>query len=512
MKRLFAILLGVVWTAAAYAAGPPMPSAPPINLYQPNITGSATVRQVTSRTAIPMIISGSNTQISARSWQVAYVPVSALQVCIANYYTGSSVSGVETTSGGTATVHIVVAYAGSYVDLTWGGLTSGTVSALTNGCTDLTALGFTIQPFSRFSINAYITWSGGGKAVYSSWSNACDRANGDDFAIGTALTDHTKDTASLGANPANCWHPAAVMALSNRSVWWLEGDSIVAGVNDMGADPSGGRGLLGRAAAALGPTLNYGIPGDRAQWYAANGTLRTQLAALAGATSALLELGVNDFYSGARTADNVLTDRSTIRANNAAAIPGLKTFDTTVTPETTSTDGWNTTANQTPVSATGNNTRAAFNDFLRGLGSFIFNGTCTTTASSASVTGCTGLSVTTVANGMNATSANWSGSLSISAVNQYAGTLTLSGNATTGSAVGINFSWPTFTNSFPTTSAGLADIARLIECSPNQAAIQVANGGVWCPGFVGQTDGIHPSHFADITIQQLLTNQLAVLR
>jgi hypothetical protein len=475
----------------------------------------ATPRQVTNRTGMANTLSGSNTQINGRSWQMSYVPVSALKVCVPNYFINSTVSGVETTPGGNITAaHIVVEYPrGTFKDLLWNGATTGTVTALTNGCTDLTSLGFTIPPFAKFRVNYFLDWSGGaGKAVYSSWSNACDRGNGDEFAIGNGMTDNSANDTVLGTSPANCWFPGAVIGLSDRSVWWLMGDSIVAGVNDMMGDPSGGRGLLGRAVGYLGPQLNFGVPGDRAQWVAANATLRNQLAATAGATSGLLELGVNDFFAGSRTADNVITDRATIRTNAAAAIPGIKVYDTTVTPETNSGNGWNDTAGQTTVNVAANNYRAQFNDFMRGLVGYGQPTTCTLNATT-SVTGCTGLTVTTGTTGMYAVSAgNIPANNVITAINQYAGTMTLTSAASTSGSFAVTLQWPTMTNTFPTSSAGLIDIARLVECAPSQASVLVPNGGVWCPGYVGQTDGIHPTSFTHIQVEQLLMNQLAVLR
>jgi hypothetical protein len=474
-------------------------------------------RQVTNRTGIANTLSGSNTQINGRSWQMAYVPVSALKVCVPNYYVNSTVSGVETTPGGNiTTAHIVVEYPrGTFVDLTWNGATNGVVTALTNGCTDLTSLGFTIPAYAKFRINYFLDWSGGaGKAVYSSWSNACDRGNGDEFAIGTAVGDNSKNDTVLGTSPANCWFPGAVIAYSDRAVWWLIPDSIGAGVNDMMSDPSGGRGILGRAAAYLSPQLNFGVPGDRAQWYAtgSNAALRNQLAATAGATSALLELGVNDFYAGSRTADNVITDRAAVRTLATTAIPGIKVYDTTITPETTSTDGWNTTVNQTPVNVAANNYRMQFNDFMRGLVGYGQPTTCTLNATTA-VAACSALTVTTGATGMYAVSAgNIPANDVITAINQYAGTMTLTSAASGTGSFAVTLQWPTMTNTFPTSSAGLIDIARLVECSPNQASVLVPNGGVWCPGYVGQTDGIHPTSFTHIQVEQLLMNQLGVLR
>lgn len=501
-------------TAVGTTAGTPTCA----QLSQPNISGSNTVRQVSNRTMFPSIISGSNTRASARTWEMNYVPVSSLQVCIANAYV-TSTNGVETTSGGPVTAHIVVEYPhGTFKELTWSGNSTGIVPALSSGCTDLTKLNFTIPAFAKYRINAFLDWSAGsGKVVYGSWSNICDRANGDEFTVGTSLTDNTMNDTVLGNNvstaAAICWQPAVVAAPSNRNVWWIIGDSIAAGVNDMLGDPSGGRGILGRALATLGPQLNYGVPGDRAQWYAvsANSSIRTSLAIAAGANSAILQLGVNDFYANGRTVDNVLTDRATIRTNITALAP-INVYDTTVTPETTSTDGWVTTANQTPSNVTSNQSRTAFNDFMRVGGTPTYSQTCTLNTST-SVTACSGLTTTTVGNGMVVNGTNIPSNDAISAVNQYAGTFTLASSATGSGATTVTFTWPTFTTTWPLANwSGLIDIARLVECATNQPTVLVANGGVWCPGYVGQTDGVHPTSFAHVQIQQLLTNQISVLQ
>lgn len=45
---------------------------------------------------------------------------------------------------------------------------------------------------------------------------------------------------------------------------------------------------------------------------------------------------------------------------------GQRVIQTTITPNTTSTDGWATTGNQTPVNATVESHRVQLNDWLRG--------------------------------------------------------------------------------------------------------------------------------------------------
>jgi len=176
-----------------------------------------------------------------------------------------------------------------------------------------------------------------------------------------SLTDNTMNATVLGGGPAVAWMPLYVLASSNRRVVALIGDSIAAGVNDSTLDPSGGRGLLGRAMAQSGPHLNYGVPGDRAQWYVGNSVLRRAAIAAAGATHGFLQLGVNDYGAGARTSAQMLADRSTIRG----LLPSLQIFDTTLTPACNSTDGFRTATKQTPSGSSSNGNRVTFNNTLR---------------------------------------------------------------------------------------------------------------------------------------------------
>ncbi len=480
-----------------------------------NHVGPATVRQITSRVALPGVISGSNTQDGWRAWQMAYDPVSALEVCFYNGYIPSG--GVETGSGGTATYRVYVEYPhGTWTTLTWGGAGSGTVANNSTGCTDLTSLGFTIPPYTRFRITGDVSIPSG-HVVSSGWSNVCDRANGDEFLLGASGYGHGQDDTVLGAstpnNAAQCYYPALVMGYTDKSVWGLVGDSIANGVNDMASDPSGARGLYGRAMAVLGPHINYGVSGDQSGLYSvsANSTNRTALLAQGGATSILLQLGVNDIFTASKTADQLVTTNNTIVSNLQAAIPNIHVYWVTITPSTTSTDGFATTANQTTSSVNSNNRRTQYNDFLRGYAAAGWTSTCTLNSTTA-VTGCTSLPVTTVAPGMNVTGTGIAASTTISAVNLTAGTITLSQNATLSQSSTLTLLWPSMTSTFPTSAAGIVDVARLLEGASYQSAGPVNNGGVWLAGYAGQTDGLHCNLSCDYLAQPPMTNMLSVLR
>jgi len=133
---------------------------------RPGVSSIApTVRHVTNRVGIANQISGSNTQIQARCWQISYEPISAIKVGFANWYVSSVTSGVETGCGSDCTVFMSLEYPrGTFTRLTWaGGATSGTVTNGTTGETDLVALGFTIPAFAWFRIAAFATWTGAGR-------------------------------------------------------------------------------------------------------------------------------------------------------------------------------------------------------------------------------------------------------------------------------------------------------------------------------------------------------------
>lgn len=318
-------------------------------------------RQVTNRTFVPSSISGGNTHNAFRIWQMAYTPITKITIAMPNWYVGSATSGVETGGGSSMTCLLSVEYpAGTFTRITWGdgGQTSGVIADGDTGYAAMT-LPFTIPAFARFRICGDCTWTGAGRAVSVSWSNACDRGNGDEYMVG-AGADQTLNSTVLGSGLPNMFGPIAVIASSDRGAWAVIGDSIYAGVNDTVFDPSGGRGIVGRPLAKNGPHLNMGVPGDRATWYAANSTKRRAVMTAAGVTSCILGLGVNDI-GNARTAANILADRATIRA----FFSGLPVFDTTITMNTASGDVWKTASGQTIGNAGQNTERVSFNTTLR---------------------------------------------------------------------------------------------------------------------------------------------------
>jgi len=317
-------------------------------------TQTLAMRHIAARTGIPNTISGSNTQAGFRTWNYNYVSCTSLRIWFANYYINSTVLGVETPAGGPLTVRISIEYPkGTYTPVY-----STVIPDGDNGYVDVPV---SIPAFAWYRINGDQNYLVTGRVLSSGWSNSMDRSNGDEYQVGPSGYNHIVDGSVLGSGSVAGVYPTAICAMSSLPVIAAVGDSIVAGVNDATADASGGRGILGRGLTDLGPHMNMGVPGDRAQYFATLGTKRVALMLAAGVTTAILELGVNDIMNASRTSANLLADRATIRA----LLPGVTWFDTTITPATTSSDNWQTATNQTTTGAGANTQRTTFNDALR---------------------------------------------------------------------------------------------------------------------------------------------------
>lgn len=189
---------------------------------------------------------------------------------------------------------------------------------------------------------------------------------------GTALTDKTLSGTVVGTVAG--FGPSAVLGSvtspRNACVAVL-GDSISVGASDGNFAAHGGTGIYGRSCDNLVPCMGMGVTGSSATNQQGHTAMRTDLMAKAGVTHAIVEYGTNDLTSA--TVANITTWLNIIHAAIKTAIPTAKVYQTTIIPRTTSTDGWTTTGNQTPVTGftggAGSN-RATLNAAIRSLTGF----------------------------------------------------------------------------------------------------------------------------------------------
>lgn len=197
-------------------------------------------------------------------------------------------------------------------------------------------------------------------------------------AVGTVdLVDKNVTTETTLAAGTRAPMPSAVLGLpvsseTVRSVA-LVGDSLNMGYLDAVLDFHQ-KGYLARGLEYEDVRYRR-IPqgGDRLQfWSASNAAKRIALAQTA--TSVVVSLGSND-VANSRTLAQLQADG--MAAWTALGAKGAKVYQCTITPKTTSTDGWATKANQTPVFAAGG-VRDTFNDWLRAGASYVVNGVTVT--------------------------------------------------------------------------------------------------------------------------------------
>ncbi len=163
------------------------------------------------------------------------------------------------------------------------------------------------------------------------------------------------NTSPTNTNTFGC---CAIIAQTRKGSVLIIGDSRALGTRD---DNVANFGDLGEIEKSIGPTMacaNYGISSLTAVGW--NALHANQLALSAYFSGIVIQLGVNDLYGGASAA-TVKTSLQTLAAN----FNGKPVYGSTAPPETTSTDSWATTGNQSQVSSADNTQRIAHNANLR---------------------------------------------------------------------------------------------------------------------------------------------------
>lgn len=257
-----------------------------------------------------------------------------------------------------------------------------------------------------------------------------------------------------GAIPAtdiSGYSPIAILAHGKRGTCKgvaVVGDSIFTPGYDSYESLASGFGIVHRALYGERGIVNLACGGEQAwHWINGNATFRRQLAALCD--TAIVDFGSNDLHNNGANAATLQSRLTTLWGSLAAL--GLKVYQCTILPRTTSTDGFETTGNQTVSSAyTFEASRVTVNDWIRttpsplsgyfetadavetarNSGIWIAPGTA---ASTGTATG--GTSTTLVDSGASWTTNQWAG-YSVRNTTTGANAYVLSNTATTLTVVG----------------------------------------------------------------------------
>jgi lysophospholipase L1-like esterase len=193
---------------------------------------------------------------------------------------------------------------------------------------------------------------------------------GDCCETGTGLTNKVM-SGSIGTAGADPYGPSAIVGVTaaRQPVVMAFGDSIVAGSGDLPTAGTPG-GYVMRALYNLKiPNQRHGVPSEQTTYLAnvdnftPQNSLPFELVFLAGCSHAICEYGINDLNPGLGNQPASVLKTRWVAAWKMLASRGVKVYQTTLLPYSTSTDGWVTVVNQTPFARESH--RVDANDWVR---------------------------------------------------------------------------------------------------------------------------------------------------
>ena len=337
--------LSLLWAALSPAGATDLviPGAP-----------SPYVGQVATRSYMPQEFYNTNNQMMSRVTMFARSNINSLQLVIPNFYVNTS-TGVETGSGAIASTTACIEYpTGTFIRVKFSGSNTGSVPNGGYLISDPTAVAI---PYGA-KFFARIWWSSTGGVIITQLSSASSFMSSDAMVFGTTTPDLTCGGTVTTSVAYFGFFPAAVIGQTTRPAVCLYGDSRTLGYGDT-ADSYGDTGEFARA---IGPSLAYinlGVYADEVNWFVTSTNAANRLALAAYCSHATVGYGINDISNSASAA--------AVEANIATLIgklpAGMLSWVATLPPETTSTDSWATTANQTAVGT--NSVRVTFNAAVR---------------------------------------------------------------------------------------------------------------------------------------------------
>jgi len=280
-------------------------------------------------------------QHNSRSIHTARVNITQLGVAVANWYVGAG----EVNGGADATVQIGIEYPlGSTVTpLTFSGSTTGTVYDFGTLFSDL--LTISIPSGAQFAVREYRVCQSGGSVIYSgaSFNMGPDTNDGDCYEYGASLTNRSGTPGTFASTSTTFYRPLAIFGPTNQPSYALIGDSRVEGYQD---NPLGNLyvGMFERSVGPMRAFMNLAKGGEQLATVVGSNMFSQRLALIKRfATHVISNYGINDISSGA--AATLVTSQICALRNS---LQGKYFYQTTLDTETTSTDVWTTTVNQTP--------------------------------------------------------------------------------------------------------------------------------------------------------------------
>lgn len=307
--------------------------------------------QVATGTHVCSTFNTTSKQQMSKSGHFARDNLSSIALVFTNFYVATGVAGVETALGSNpATIDAVIEYpVGVFTDVTFGGVVGGG---------SVPAGGMQVSDFTAVSIPV------GAQFWIRSWYNNPDGivtlpyGNGTQSNEGVTVTNLCRTAGTITANTFH-YPCSAIIGMTTKPCVALVGDSRFVGAGETFNAAYYFRGHIERMLAPAYPILNVAVFADRVQWASVNYTNRSAL--LAYATHILCGYGINDLIAGGQSAANTLTRLQTLYG--LTGLTGKPIWQTTLEPQSTSTDVFVTETNQTTVA--NNGPRVTFNTTSR---------------------------------------------------------------------------------------------------------------------------------------------------
>jgi len=335
--------------------------------------GTNLIRQVSSRSGLDYLTSNAYQYILSRS--VAFATdgdITNIGILDKNWSVSKATNDVEMAIGvHSMDISAAIEYpAGVFTPLTFGGATMGSIAPMAELASDLVPIfipkgsKYWIRIYRHNPDGIYFTDKGYAGTGTSSvqgdsdggmWGTSIASFNGATVTSGNVVTQYTVP----GTN--NCYTAMPVVIFGTlrnpKPAIALIGDSRVRGEEDTDTSSF----FLGELDRSLGQyfnTANFGVSSDKIATFLTNG-IRRMAVINKYFTHAIIELGVNDVFSGSASL-------AQMKANIGSLLllfPGLKKYLTTLAPLTTSTDNWATAYNQTITA--NDSVRTGYNTWLR---------------------------------------------------------------------------------------------------------------------------------------------------
>lgn len=258
---------------------------------------------------------------------------------------------VNPTDGGDATIKVAVDIGGTIYKLYFNGSRTKTIAAGGIAFTD--PLGFRVAKGTLLKVRTY-TDAGSGNVIKPNLANYDSSGGGKSAGVDYA------DSGSISTGTAYIFGPSLVIGQCQNPCLLVIGDSVMDANASTGYPRRryGDVPTYGWQCGLQANVLSIAISGDSlAARKNTTKYIRTQVYQYADV--ALVGLGINDFMSGS-TDVQIRASLETLWEELVER--GLRVWQTTITPRSTSTDSWATVENQTALNMPG---RGTLNDYIR---------------------------------------------------------------------------------------------------------------------------------------------------